>query len=135
QTTVTATTLERLMQQEKIGVIDLLWMDIQGAELLALKGLGSRIQDVKLMHLEMEFFPIYEGQPLFDDVHLFLREHGFELLGFTSLSRFFADAVYVPRTMLRGPLSYWKVAWQCPYLLRNRLKRLKHKLKGALLNR
>ena len=131
--TVEATTLARVMHDEGVGTIDLLWMDIQGAELLALKGLDARLDDVSLIHLEVEFFPIYEGQPLFGDLHRFLRGRGFTLLGFTSYSRFAADAVYAKRGLLRGPLARWKLAWRCPYLLRNRLKQLKHRLKWAFL--
>jgi hypothetical protein len=135
ETTVEATTLESVMRDEGISEIDLLWMDIQGAELLALKGLGSRLDDVKFIHLEVEFFPIYAGQPLFGDVHEFLRKRGFTLLGFTSYSKFAADAIYARRPLLRGPLARWQLARRFPYLLRNRLKQTKHRLKGAVLGK
>lgn len=130
--TVETTTLERFLRERDIAAVDLLWMDIQGAELLALKGLGERLRSVRLAHLEVEFFPIYEGQPLFEEIHGFLRGHGFVLLGFTSYSRFAADAVYARADLLRGPLAAWRFAAGRPYLLRNRLKRIKHRLKRRL---
>lgn len=132
---VEATTLERVMREEKIDSIDLLWMDIQGAELLALKGLGSRLRDVKLIHLEVEFLPIYEGQPLFPEVHRHLRAHGFRLAGFTSYSRYSADAVYAAPALLPGPLAVAALAWRHPYLARLRLRRARHRVKRFLIGR
>jgi FkbM family methyltransferase len=132
ETTVQAVTLAQVMREEGLHGIDLLWMDIQGAELLALRGLGDRLGDVRLIHLEVEFFRIYAGQPLFEEVHRFLLGRGFALLGFTSYSRFAADAVYAQRSLLHGLLARWRLAWRHRYLLRNRLKRSKHRLKGVL---
>ena len=131
ETTVEATTLEAYCSDAGIDAIDLLWMDIQGAELMALRGLGERLRKVKLLHLEVEFQPIYEGQPLFSDVHAFLRERGFRLLGFTSYSRYSGDAVYVPAARV-GPLAAASIGWRFRYLLRNRLHLARHRLKRAL---
>jgi FkbM family methyltransferase len=92
--TVTAVTLWNFITTTKLGIIDLLWMDIQGAELLALSGLGPAITQVRLIHLEVEFIEIYSGQPLWCDVRRFLRSHGFRLLTFTTFGRYSADAVF-----------------------------------------
>ncbi len=132
--TVETTTLDDFMRSEGITGIDLLWMDIQGAELLALKGLGDRLRDVGLIHMEVEFLPIYQGQPLFDDVHEYLRAHGFTLLGFTSYSRYSGDAVYAsPRRA--GILDALTLRLKYPYLVRTRLDRLRHRIKRVLLRR
>jgi hypothetical protein len=55
-------------------------LDIQGAELKALRG-ASRILDeeVKLIYAEVSFHPLYEGGTTFGEVDGFLREHGFVL--------------------------------------------------------
>ena len=97
---VQATTLNDFMHEQHIHTIDLLWMDIQGAELSALHGLGLRIDDVRIMHLEVGFFPIYEGQPLFPELKRFLNAHGFLLVGFTTFGAYGADAVFVNRSAL-----------------------------------
>jgi hypothetical protein len=34
---------------------------------------------------EVEFVPLYEGQPLFGDIDVFLRQHGFKLLNLYDL--------------------------------------------------
>jgi hypothetical protein len=46
-------------------------MDVQGAELLVLRGLGSKINEVEAIWLEVERKELYENQPLEDDVMQF----------------------------------------------------------------
>jgi len=43
---VTATTLAEFLAERKLAGIDLLWMDIQGAELMALQVLGAMLADL-----------------------------------------------------------------------------------------
>jgi FkbM family methyltransferase len=57
--------------------VDLLKMDIQGAELMVLRDAESRLRDVLVIQTEVEFLPLYQGQPLFSEMELFLRERGF----------------------------------------------------------
>jgi len=71
--------LDSWMIQERINFIDIIWMDLQGAELKALKGLGNRIKDVKMIYTEVEFTELYIGQPLFFDICSYLNGHGFYL--------------------------------------------------------
>ena len=52
-------------------------MDIQGAELLALKGLGEYIDRVKIVHTEVLFLELYKNQPLYNDTKKFLNSNGF----------------------------------------------------------
>ena len=62
---VEATSLKTFMAQGGIEAIDLMWMDLQGAELMALRGMRERLRDLKLIHLEVEFFEIYRDSPCF----------------------------------------------------------------------
>ena len=95
EVTVPAVTLHRFMSDHSLETIDLLWMDIQGAELLALQGLGELISKVKIIQTEVEFLEIYQGQPLYRDLRRFLEDHGFRLLTFTTFGRYSADAIFV----------------------------------------
>ena len=62
------------------GPIDFLKLDVQGAELMVLQG-GHRSLGVSaVVHCEVEFAPIYTGQPLYPDVHTELAHHGFQLI-------------------------------------------------------
>lgn len=132
--TVQTTTVADVMAAEGVAQIDLLWMDVQGAELLALKGFGERLADVRLIHMEVEFLPIYEGQALFGDVHAFLVQRGFRLLGFTTYAPYTGDAVYGPAARF-GPLAPLTLGLRFPYLLRYRARRLRHRVKRVLLGR
>ena len=56
---------------------ELLKIDIQGGELMAMRHAEARLRDLLVIHTEVEFLPMYVDQPLFSDIDLFLREHGF----------------------------------------------------------
>src|SRR5215468_7719910 len=55
----------------------MLKIDIQGGELMALSHATARLRDLLVIHTEVEFLPMYVDQPLFSDLDLFLRRHGF----------------------------------------------------------
>lgn len=86
---------DTFMARNAIAKVDAVWMDIQGAELMALRGFGERISDVRLLCLEAEFIEIYEGQPLFWEILDFLSARGFFLTSFLTLGRHSCDAVFV----------------------------------------
>ena len=90
------------MVENNISVIDLIWMDIQGAELMALKGLGERIKDVNIIHSEVEFFEIYKNQPLFIEIKKYLNKRGFLLGFFTSFGKYSGDAVFINKYTLKN---------------------------------
>lgn len=60
-------------------------LDIQGAELFALSHATARLRRALVVHTEVEFLPMYKGQPLFAEVDQFLRTHGFVLHTFHPL--------------------------------------------------
>jgi FkbM family methyltransferase len=59
--------------------VDFIHMDVQGAELKVLDGLGPLLDGVTAIWLEVEAVPLYLGQPLKDDVEDYLRARGFDL--------------------------------------------------------
>lgn len=59
--------------------IHLLKMDIQGAELDVIRAAGTALDGVVTLITEVSFQPIYEDQPLAEDVFSGLRAKGFEL--------------------------------------------------------
>jgi len=76
---VPCTRLDTFCEENGIDRVDLMWMDLQGAELIALKSMGQLLSSVKVIHTELEMNPIYEGQCLFSNVNSFLGENNFEL--------------------------------------------------------
>jgi FkbM family methyltransferase len=77
---VTTMTVDAICDREGLW-IDVLKLDIQGAELDALKGATGTLARCLAVETEVEFNPIYQGQPLFAQVDTFLRGLGFMLLG------------------------------------------------------
>jgi len=59
----------------------LLKLDVQGAELDVLKGASELLPLVDSIYCEASFVPLYEQQPLVDEVIVFLAAYGFTLRG------------------------------------------------------
>jgi len=70
---------KRLDDVAELGRVDLLKLDVQGAELSVLRGAERVLKDVLVVQAEVEFVPLYAGQPLFADVDAYLRSQGFML--------------------------------------------------------
>ena len=76
-------TLDRLCASRNIEVLDILKMDIQGGELLALQGAEGLLARgaVRLIALEVMFQPLYREQPLFWDLQQYLQRFGYAFQG------------------------------------------------------
>lgn len=73
--------LDALFADGRLDGLDFAKIDVQGAELDILKGGRKALSEHALgLEVEVEFHPLYEGQPLFSDVDPFVRgELGLEL--------------------------------------------------------
>lgn len=76
---------KRLDDIAEITQMDYLKMDIQGGELMVLENSVERLKTCLAVHTEVMFVPMYEGQPLFSEIELFLRKQGFILHHFNRL--------------------------------------------------
>ena len=83
----------------------LLKIDVQGGEDVVVRGGEQLVRRAAVVLVETSFVPLYEGQPLFDDVHALLRSYGMSYAG--NLHQMLdprdgailqADAIFVPRT-------------------------------------
>ena len=68
---------QRLDDLWDVPQIDLLKMDIQGAELMVLRNGWSKLAQCVAIQLEVSFVPLYKGQPTFAAIDIELRQHGF----------------------------------------------------------
>jgi len=84
---VPAVTLDDFCLAEGLPRIDVLKMDIQGGEAMALRGADRLLaqQAVRLIYLEVLFAPLYEGQASFCDLSAILTRHGYQLFGLYNL--------------------------------------------------
>jgi FkbM family methyltransferase len=60
----------------------LIKIDVQGAEDRVIRGGRSVFSAATVVLIEMSFAPIYDGQPLFEEIHGLLGECGLRLAGF-----------------------------------------------------
>lgn len=79
RTEIQTTTLDEWSSAAGLPGIDYLKIDTQGTELDILMGGQRQLKTVRAIEVEVEFNPIYKGQPLFSDVDHFLRAQGFVL--------------------------------------------------------
>jgi FkbM family methyltransferase len=92
--------LDSIMDKHGISNVDFIWMDLQGAELIALKGLGIYLQNVKIIYTEVSYKEIYNGQVMFNEFHNFMIDNGFILMNDLHLSGWQEDAIYLNKKYL-----------------------------------
>jgi FkbM family methyltransferase len=79
-------TLDHQLQINGIDDIDFVKIDAEGYELAILRGSINSLENVIGLQVEVEFAPLRENQPLFNEVDCFITERGFELF---DIKRFF----------------------------------------------
>ena len=65
--------LDTVMKKLNIPKVDIIWMDLQGAELLALKGLGDHLNSVQYIHTEVTNCNMYCGGCKTNDILNFTK--------------------------------------------------------------
>ena len=69
--------------------------DIQGAELMALKGARIALEFAKAIYLEVNVEDVYKGCPKMHEIDAFLKERGFERVETFITSWGWGDALYI----------------------------------------
>jgi FkbM family methyltransferase len=82
---VPTVTLPTLLEEQNLAVVDLLKLDLQGAERLVLTGAEAVLHRVNVIHTEVFFEQLYAEAWLFWDLDGFLRRHGFKLCGLSNI--------------------------------------------------
>lgn len=98
-------TIDNFCEMMNIDSIDILKLDVQGAELLVLEGAARMLQNKKInvIFTEVEFIEIYTGQPLFHDITAFLSAYNYQLFGLHTAHKFdngqlaWGDAIFIKK--------------------------------------
>ncbi len=70
-------TLDNFCEQHQISTIDLIHLDVQGAELDVLQGGVKMLENVSAIWLEVEAVELYQNQPLKQEIENFLDDYNF----------------------------------------------------------
>jgi FkbM family methyltransferase len=106
---VECTTLDHFCEIHAIPRIHILKLDVQGGELLALRGARRLLagEAIDLVYCEVSFAALYEGQAHFCDIANLMASHGFQLFGLYDLKHGYAgtlswgDAIFVGPALQR----------------------------------
>jgi FkbM family methyltransferase len=92
--------LDRVMETHALDhtAFNLLCIDIQGAELRALRGATHTLQSIDAINIEINFEEMYAGCAQVEDIDDFLDAQGFDRVAtLTPYHSFWGDALYVRR--------------------------------------
>ena len=85
----------RLDDLPQVREVDYLKLDVQGAECDVIRGAVKALSNTLVVHTEVEFVPLYIGQPLFAEVDQALRRNGFCFHRFAGIAgRAFKPMIY-----------------------------------------
>ena len=86
--------LDSIIKKYKITRVDIMWMDLQGAELLALKGLGNYINNLEHLHTKARYKEIYSGQVMYNELNNYISSKNFEIVNNLSKKNWQEDVIY-----------------------------------------
>jgi FkbM family methyltransferase len=84
---------DEVFDKETIQNYNVLNIDVQGAELSVLKGMGQFINLFEMCVLEINFQKIYQGSAIFTEVDSFLNSHSFKR-GYLTITDYQGEAIY-----------------------------------------
>tara|TARA_B110000977_G_scaffold131719_1_gene167796 strand:+ start:506 stop:1252 length:747 start_codon:yes stop_codon:yes gene_type:complete len=106
-------TVVRTVEMRSTAIADLdLWdeqasdtflnLDVQGAELNVLKGIGDRVVECQAVYCEVSFRELYQGAPLLADIDKHMEKLGFSRVDLVVLRGFgWGDALYIKNNRYR----------------------------------
>jgi FkbM family methyltransferase len=110
---------------QNIEIIDIIHMDVQGAELMVLQGADSYINKIKIIWMEVSSIEYYKGQPLVDDVKAYMKAKNFYLLKNTLFGKQ-GDHLYISKFYFKKhSIIYLKIIFFVRHIYIKVINRLK----------
>ena len=78
--------LDTFCENNNIENVDMLWVDVQGAEKFVFDGMGEKFKSVKIINTEVNVQKLYNGAILADELDEYMKN-----LGFTNLITYYLD--------------------------------------------
>lgn len=103
---LTSTCLETIITPETVGDstfknLNMMNLDVQGAELLVLKGATKILPQIDYIYIEVNIDEVYKGCAQLPEMDAFLDGHGFQRVCEKIYSEYkWGDALYVRKTLL-----------------------------------
>lgn len=72
-------TLDDILSSSSLNFIDLLKIDVQGAEHLVFEGAKKALNIVSMIWIEVSFKPLYDGSSTFENIYNYLSQTGYIL--------------------------------------------------------
>lgn len=92
--TVNCHRIDSILQNDNVNKVNLIWMDLQGAELLALNSMGNILNTVDYIYTEVSHQPLYHGQVLFPELDKFLVDNNFTCMTNVNRNGWQEDVIY-----------------------------------------
>lgn len=98
---------DKLVERQNINMddYDFVNIDIQGAELLALKGFGNYLHKINYIYTEINIDYLYRGCPLLDDIDSFLLMNGFKRVELSLMYKSWGDAFYIRSQLTKDEVA------------------------------
>jgi len=90
-------TIDEWAQQNNIKKIDFMWLDLQGAELEALKSAQTILANTHVIHVEINITERYKNMPLFEEIDSWLQKQNFRCDIKTMHHETWGDALYIKK--------------------------------------
>lgn len=87
--------LDDFLSAEDKNNYNMIVIDVQGAELIALKGTEETLKHIDAVIAETNYSELYEGAVLLQDLDKFMDKHGFVRTDSNSVAYYTGDALYV----------------------------------------
>lgn len=91
----TTRTLKSIYNDKQLSDLNFWNLDIQGAELMALKGAGTLLEKVDAIYTEVNTADLYSGCCKIQEIDAYLSKFGFKRIDCVMTSQQWGDALYV----------------------------------------